>query len=236
MRIKQYLKNDEYAILFELLDVLYYNSVLSEGIVPDIVFNSLKRLGNKLGFKISRANSFFDYLAKAEEGLSDLVTNLTLYALADGKQKEELKDDIKHQINHVNKKELSNFFLLLDRSMFGFSSFLRNILIAVFGVEISTYKKWSDDIDFIEDKIKEIRIALFRLNPTKEEVDALDDFETIVKNTKDLINIHEEDGGGGMTGASSGATTTDNVAKFWPKLGPTTRRKKKNKKLRKLLS
>jgi len=230
MRLHQHLKNNEFVLLYELLDILYYikeKPIITEGIVPDILFNSISNLGSKLGFKIKRTNSLFTYLSKAEDNLTDLVTYLTLYALANNsKQREELKDDIKNQLAHINKKELTDFFMMLDKGFFGLSSLLRNFLISVFGVEITTYKKWVGDLEFIQNKLKEIKIALLRLNPTKEEMSAFEDFENIINIAIKNSNITEE-----ITGCTSGATTTDNVEKFWPKMGPTTRRKR-NKKLR----
>jgi len=230
MRFKKHLKNNPCLLLFDILDILEFNKNINEGKVRDIAYNSLKTLGNKLGFKVRRSDSIFDYLARAEENLVDLITYLTLYVLAkDGSQKKELKDEIFNLLKMVNTKEITAFFMQVDRGFFGITSHLRHVLMSIFGVEISTYNKWVDDFNYIEKTLKDIRKVLMRMDPSQEELNALENFELIMSQSKKDMNLKEE-----ITGCSSGATTTDNVEKFWPKLGPTTRRRKR-KKLNKLL-
>jgi hypothetical protein len=226
-RLQHYLYIEHtHNLLFEFLDILRYceenNKILTENIISDTLYNVLKKVGGKLGFKIKRTDSIFTYLTKAEEGLDELVMYLTLFIMShSSEERNELKQNIKDLLNRINKKELTNLLLLLDKSFFGFSSMLRNLLIGVFGVEITTYKRWEPDMEFINDKIKEIRKALMRTNPTEDEIDALNKFQELINKANE--NIAEEV----VTGAASGATTTDNVEKFWPKMGPTTRRRKR---------
>ena len=243
MKIKDYIIEPHYPC-FETILLVLSNNRIDENKITDTLFSGIKKLGDHIGLKIKRADSLFSYLARAEDELYDLVTYATLYLLTnDKKTKDELYTSMKEIISKTNPKEITSFFMELDKMSFGFTSMFRGIFLSLFGIEITAYYNWIDDISYLKKELKNMRVVLTRMSAPEELVNSLTDFETRINK----LEMHEDAGGGGMSGGSVGTggevgagvaapTTTSNIAKYYSKLGtPVRRRKKKKINLKKLL-
>lgn len=243
-RLERYVDiNDN--IFKDLSDILIKEST----IVPDSVFYNIKLIGDKVGLKIKRSDTVFDYLESAGKEVAKIIGLVCQYIVTrDKTEKETLKNTIKSEIDSVNRKRIASFFMEVDKATFGLLSIVRLVLRNIFGVEITNYKKWSKDIEYVLSKLDSIKKVLMGMNPTKEEIDAFNNFYDVVIKTKEeyekmnegklLGTIDEDEGCSGEGYTDPGAaTTTGNIEKSYPRLGAPARRtpKKKNKKLRKHL-
>jgi hypothetical protein len=181
-------KNEE-NLIQDMIDVLQCNRYLNEvKIVPDIFFNTLKSIGTKLGLKIKRSDSLFDYLSSVETNIYEIYNLTCLYLLADTSQlRRSLEREIISTVKKVNLKSLTAFMMQMDKLAFGLSSFIRHILMSFLGIEISTYNKWSSDIEYIITHLNKVKDVLLNMNPTKEEIDAFDNLYDIIIRTKKEI-------------------------------------------------
>lgn len=223
MRLNKYLLSDStYKNTELLMEILLANSKFSahrldEMGVPASLFNYMRDAGAKMGINVKRSDSIFTYIAKVEGSIVDLFTYATLYFFAtDKNQRRELYNDMKSLITSIDKRELAAFLVQLDKSTMGLSSFIRNTLQSLFGIEIATYNKVLPELDWILKEIPKIRSALERMKADAQSFVALDRFELVVKNK--LTN--EEDGGGIVTG---------DVATYDKRLTGMTRRKKRKR-------
>ena len=175
-------------IIQDLCDMVLLSDNLNEAkIVPDFLFNNIKKVGSMVGLKIKRADSLIDYVSSAEEEIQELFNLLCLYILAPKNEKSSMKAEIKSKLKKINTRRLAAFFMLVDKMAFGMTSIIRHLLIGVFGVEISTYNKWSSDISYILSHLEKIKSVLMSLSPTQEEIDAFNHFYKIVMKTKEEI-------------------------------------------------
>ncbi len=227
MRLKHYLQNNDYPYFTALIGLLDRPG-LNEMVVPENLFTSLKRIGEKIGINIKRSDTIFDYISRAEGGLVDLYTYASLYFLStNAKQKEELKQYMKDILSNFNVKEITAFLMQLDRATFGITAHVRHILMSLFGIEIATYNRIHTDIEIIQKEIQKVRDLLNKINAEPKVINALDNFQFL------LMSIRE-DGEGAAMGP---ATTTGDVATFAKRLtgGVARRRPKKKKDLRRLI-
>lgn len=203
------------------------DSKLDEMSIPENLFNSLKRIGEKIGVNVKRSDTIFDYISRAEGGLVDLYTYASLYFLSsDNKQKEELKQDMKNILKNFNVKEITAFLMQLDRATFGITAHVRHILMSLFGIEIATYNKIHTDVELIQKEIQKVRMLLDKIKAEPKVISALDNFQFLLMSIK-------EDGEGAVT---TGATLTGNIDKFEKRLSGVARRlPKKKKNLRRLM-
>jgi len=200
---------------------------LNEMAIPDSLFNSLKRIGEKIGVNVKRSDTIFDYISRAEGGLVDLYTYASLYFLSnDTKQKEELKQDMKSILKNFNVKEITAFLMQLDRATFGITAHVRHILMSLFGIEIATYNKMHTDIELIQKEIQKVRMLLNKINAEPKVLNALDNFQFL------LMSIKEDGEGSCMTG---GGIVTGDIAKFDKRLTGGVARRRKKRNLRRLI-
>lgn len=175
-------------IIQDFCDMVSLSNTLNEvKIVPDFLFQNIKKVGAMVGLNVKRSDSLIDYIASAEVEIQELFNLLCLYILSPSKEKPALKDKIKRELKSINTKRLAAFFMLVDKMAFGITSIIRHLLIGVFGVEISTYNKWSSDISYILSHLEKIKSVLMSLSPTQEEIDAFNHFYNIVIKTKKEI-------------------------------------------------
>ena len=239
MKIKDYITEDHYPCFENILLILDNEKVLNEGKIKDSLYMGLRKLGDHLGLKIKKADSVFNYIARAEENLADLITYATLYMLSnDKKMKDELYLDMKGIVDNLNPKQIASFFIEIDKLSFGLTSIFRNMFLGLFGIEISTYNNWIDDVSYLKKELKNMKKVLIRMSAPEELITSLTDFENRINILK--TNEEGEVGGGGMAGEVGAGvaepTTTSNIAKYYSKLGtPARRRKKKKINLKKLL-
>jgi len=180
MRLKQYINGTN---IFEDYLCLYESLNIDE--MSNDTFNKLKEVGKKVGFKIEKKKSLIDYFKGVNKGVEDLLRYASLYMLTDIKDSEsrkELTDDAKEVFKRINKKDLTNMLLQLDKATIGSTSHIRHILHSVFGIDISTYGNWLKDAEWLKKTINDIRIVLNRMGDTGPELKALDDFEKSLEN------------------------------------------------------
>ena len=175
-------------IIQDFCDMVLLSNRLNEvKIIPDFLFQNIKKVGALVGLNIKRSDSLIDYISSAESEIQELFNLLCLYILAPKEEKPAMKAEIKSNLKKVNTRRLAAFLMLVDKMAFGITSIIRHLLIGVFGVEISTYNKWSSDISYILSHLEKIKSVLMSLSPTKEEIEAFNHFYTIVIKTKEEI-------------------------------------------------
>lgn len=126
-------------------------------------FEAIKKAGNKLGFKVKKSDTLFDYIKKFGTGFEDLLRYACLYLYTDVRDssiRKELVQDMKQTLKGVNKEELTAFFMQLDRASFGLTGHLRHIFMSLFGIEITTYNKFVTDKEWLEKEFKDIEDVL----------------------------------------------------------------------------
>ena len=180
MRFDKYLKNNEFKYLKELIclgEYIELNEVSNE------TFKEIRHLPGKMGFKVTKTDTIFSYLKRASKGVDELFRIASLYLITDikdSKSRAELVRDAKKEISKLNIKEVTAFLLQLDKSSLGLTSQIRHILISVFGIEITTYNKWMEDVKFIKDELRQIKIVLKRMKAGDKEFKALENFEKLI--------------------------------------------------------
>jgi len=158
MRFSEYLKQNN------ILGCFYQFEPMNE--VSDETFKTLRRLGAKVGLKIEKSSGLIKQLKKAGKGIEDILRYATLYGMVEISDKEsrrELWNEMKKVLKHVNKREVADFFLQLDKNTLSLTSIPRHVLSSLFGIHISTYHQWKDDHEYIEEELKKIEIVLYRL-------------------------------------------------------------------------
>jgi len=224
MRLNKYIQDNNFPYLSSLL-YLTKNDIVNEHIIPDNLFNLLKKIGEKIGINVKRSDTIFDYIEKAQSNLVDLFTYATLYFLSKNpKQKEQLKKDMADVLKNVNVKEITAFLMQLDRATIGLTAHVRHILMSLFGIEIATYNKIHTDIELIQKELQKIRMLLSKIKAEPKILSAFDNFEFL------LMSIKED-------GVPMGPSTmTDDIATFDKRLTGMVRRKFKKKNRKGILS
>lgn len=166
---------------------------LNEMSVPEPVYNDIKKVGEKIGFKVKRSDTMFDYLARAEEGLVRIFDLCCLYILANNPtQKEELKEDLKKAIMGVNKRKIIAFFVQLDKFTFGLVALVRRVIQNIFGIEITSYNTYEQDIEYILSHMQKIKEVLWTMSPTEEEKDAYEHLWDVIIKTKEEVERNKK--------------------------------------------
>ena len=176
MRLENYLDN-KFDVL-EGLIILTDTPELNE--MPDSVMLLIKDLGKKAGIKVKKTNTIFHYLGKAGKATTDLLKYATLYSITDIKDKEKrasLVKDMKGAMQKVDKRDISSFFMRLDKAAFGLTSIPRAVLMNLFGIEVGTPGSWMEDKAYIQTRLNNVRITLKRMGDTEKELKILDRLE-----------------------------------------------------------
>lgn len=178
MRLNNYIENNTEYPSFEGWLYLLQNNRVDE--VSDKTFEVMERLGKRMGFKIKKSNTLFDYLRQAGGKFETILRLASLYLLTDisaGEERKEIAQDIKNEIKKVNKKDLMAFFMQLDKALLGFTSIPRHVLMSILGIEITTYNRWMDDVDYIDKETRHIKKVLKRMPGTDKELELIKKFE-----------------------------------------------------------
>jgi len=180
MRLKSYLSNPttvgDYFCMFEFF--------LPMNEMEDTSFQSIQKIGKRMGFKVKRSKSLIDYFKSISRGMSDLLRLTSLYMLTDikdGGSRRELEGDMKEVFRRIDKKDLAAFLIQLDKVSFGLSSHIRHIFQSIFGVELATVNYWYGDIDYILKEIGNIRITMNKMGSMDNELKLLDTLESSIK-------------------------------------------------------
>ena len=176
MRFENYL-NDKSSFFQDYL-VLCESLELNE--MADDTFYKLKQAGKKMGFNVKKSKSLVSYFKNINTGAEDLLRYAALFMLTDIKDnasRKELTQDAKKVFKRINKKDVTNMLLQIDKSTVGVSSHIRHIFQSAFGIEVTSYTNWLKDAEYISNTLKELKITLKRMGDTEEELKALDKFE-----------------------------------------------------------
>jgi len=163
----------DYLILCESLGI-----GLNE--MTDDTFHKLKKAGKKMGFNVKKSKSLVSYFKSINTGAEDLLRYAALYMLTDIKDnasRKELTQDAKKVFKRINKKDVTNMLLQMDKSTIGVTSHVRHIFQSAFGIEVSSYTNWLKDAEYISNTLKDLEITLKRMGDTDEELQALDKFK-----------------------------------------------------------
>jgi hypothetical protein len=182
MKFDRFLKEDylpnftEYLILCERTTPL-----------PDETFLALKSAGKKLGVRVKKSDTVWDYLKRAGKGLNDLMRSVAIYMSTDignTDLKKKLVNDMKKKIRKVDRKEIAAFLIQLDKASIGITSHIRHILQSILGVEVATYNRWIEDFEYMEKELRHVRKVLKRVGASEKEIAALNNFENMIMNLK----------------------------------------------------
>ena len=148
--------------------------------VSDETIQTLKRLGAKMGMKVKKTDSIFVYLKKAGKGMENLLRYASMFMLTDvtdNKTRKTIMQDIKKEAQKVNKKEVMDLLMQIDKGLVHFTSIPRHILMSFFGIEITTFHRWMEDREYIEKEVRHIRKKLQDMEGADKEITLLDRFE-----------------------------------------------------------
>jgi len=182
MKFEKHLKEHDYPN-FELLCILLdleNEDNLHEGIIPDKTFEVLKNAATKLGFRLKKSDSIFDYLKGMGKAIQDLTRTAALYLLTDikdSKSRRKLERDAKKIIKRADRKEITGFLLQVDRASIGLTAHIRHILMSVFGLEVATWNRWLPDSDYIEKELHHVRQILRKRGMPEKDILQLKDIE-----------------------------------------------------------
>ncbi len=197
MKFDKHLKEHNYPN-FELLCFIatLNDSVINEAVSQE-TFDVLDKASAKLGLRLKRSDSIFDYLKGMGRGIQDLTRTAALYLMTDIKDKKSrriLAHDAKKIIKKADKKEITGFLLQLDRATIGITAHLRHIMMSIFGLEIATYNRWLPDSEYIEKELHHVRQILRKRGMKEKDILMLKDLESkLTRNIKnqnviDMIN------------------------------------------------
>lgn len=182
MRLSNHMKNEEFPGFREFLSIYLYIQPVNE--LSDETFQTVKKLGEKLGFKVQKSDSLFDYLKRAGKGVNDLFRTAAIYSMTDltnKKFRKQLEADAKKTLNKLNKKEVVAFLMQLDRGTIGLTAHIRHILMSFFGIEFATYNRWVDDLQYLQQEVKMIKKKLNQMGlGNSEEMKIIQKFENMV--------------------------------------------------------
>lgn len=158
---------------------------MNEAIIPDFIFKNIKKLGDTIGLNVKRSDTLFDYLGRGEKELVELYNLICLYLIAPTPaQRREMESEIGKALKQVNRQRLVAFIMQTDKMSVGLTSIIRHVLMTVFGIEISAYNKWDDNITFVLSHLDKVKRVLLKMNPSKEELEAFDMLYGSIMKTK----------------------------------------------------
>lgn len=180
MRFQSYINEGKYKnfhAIIMLCDDIYVNEM------TDKTFNTIKSAGGKLGLKVAKSNTLFGLLKSAGKDVDEIVRLAALYMITDitdNKSRQDIVKDAKSILKKVNIKNLMTFLFQVDKLSLGITSHLRHIMMSIFGVEITTYNYYKQDIDYLKSEINNIKQVLKRMGNTENELKLLKNLENSI--------------------------------------------------------
>jgi len=197
-----------------------FKEFIDESLIPDTVFNDLVKAGSKVGFRIKRSDTFFDFLKNTEKILQDVVVDIVKYiASNDSGEKEKLKRKITTDLNHMDKRKIIAFLINLEKISFGYVGIVKNLVLGFIGVEITTYNRLRDNRSYILEQLLKIREVLEKSPDNKDEIEAWEVFFNIIKGASNFVDEN-----------ITGPTTTQNIERFDRPIGTRPLRRKRRLK------
>lgn len=184
MKFKNYLQKNE--IIVDYL-ILMEGKQLNE--MSNDTFETIKKVGKKLGVRIKKSDTVFTYLKKFGRGVDDLIRLSSLYLITDitdSKSRKDIVQDAKNILKGMNKKEIAAFIFQLDKATVGITAHLRHIMQSIFGLEVATYNNWMEDIDYIKKELRHIKTVLKRMGNSEKELKMAEKFEKMILNMEKI--------------------------------------------------
>ena len=177
MRFQSYLKEN---------DLSYFSNLLMVGETIELnemskdTFNKLKKVGSKLGLRIVKSNTLVDLLKKAGKGVDDIFRYAVLYLytdVSDSESRRELVKDARKVVKHVNIQNLMSFLMQMDKLTIGLTAQIRHIIQSIFGIEITSYNNWEDDLKYLSDAMGRMRKVLNGMGDSNDEIKIINQLE-----------------------------------------------------------
>lgn len=188
MKFKEHLK-DDFTYLSEFVTICEA-AMLSE--MSNQKFEEIRLAAKKLGLRVNRSDSIFDFLKDIGGVTSDFFRSAVLYAstdLSDKKSKSVFKADMKSALSRITKKEMSAFLLTLDKSTIGITSHVRHIMQGLFGIEVTgyyqLYQQHKQNIINMRRELKVLRTHMDKRGAGPQDMKIVSHFENLIDNIEE---------------------------------------------------
>lgn len=189
MRFDEYVKPIEFTYLTEYVTICEA-VMLSE--MSNQKFEEIRLAAKKLGLRINRSDSIFDFLKDVGTTTSDFFRAAVLYAstdMKDKKTKQGFVSDMKSSLSRINKKEMTAFLLILDKSTLGLTSHVRHILQGLFGIEVTgyyqLYQQHQQNIINMRRELKTLKSHMNNRGAGPDDMKIVAHFETMIDNLEE---------------------------------------------------
>ncbi len=188
MKFNEHLK-DDFTFLNEYVTICEA-AMLSE--MSNERFEEIRVAAKKLGLRVSRSDSIFDFLKDIGGVTSDFFRSAVLYAstdLSDKKSRSVFKADMKSALSRITKKEMSAFLLTLDKSTIGLTSHIRHIMQGLFGIEVTgyyqLYQQHKQNITNMRRELKVLKKHMMGREATPQDLKIVTHFENLIDNLEE---------------------------------------------------
>lgn len=189
MKFDEYLKPIEFTYLTEYVTICEA-AMISE--MSNKTFEEIRMAAKKLGLRVNRSDSVFDFLKDVGGTVSDFFRSAVLYAstdMSDKKTKQTFVNDMKSSFSRINKKEMTAFLLVLDKSTLGLTSHVRHILQGLFGIEVTgyyqLYQQHQQNIINMRRELKTLKAHMDSRDAGPDDIKILTHFENLIDNLEE---------------------------------------------------
>lgn len=189
MKFDEYLKEEEFTYLTEYVTICEA-AMLSE--MSNKTFEEIRLAAKRLGLRVNRSDSVFDFLRDVGKSTSDFFRSAVLYAstdIKDKKTKQTFVKDMKSSLSRINKKEMTAFLLVLDKSTLGLTSHVRHILQGLFGIEVTgyyqLYQQHQQNIINMRRELKTLKAHMASRDATQDDMKIMAHFENLIDNLEE---------------------------------------------------
>jgi len=189
MKFDEYLKPVEFTYLTEYVTICEA-AMISE--MSNKTFEEIRIAAKKLGLRVNRSDSVFDFLKDVGGTVSDFFRSAVLYAstdINDKKTKQTFVSDMKSSFKRINKKEMTAFLLVLDKSTLGLTSHVRHIMQGLFGIEVTgyyqLYQQHQQNIINMRRELKTLKAHMDSRNAGPDDMKILTHFGNLIDNLEE---------------------------------------------------
>jgi len=189
MKFDKYIKPIKFTYLTEYVTICEA-AMLSE--MSNEKFEEIRLAAKKLGIKVNRSDSIFDFLKDIGSTTSDFFRAAVLYAstdMSDKKTKQVFVSDMKSALSRITKKEMVAFLLVLDKSTLGITSHVRHILQGLFGIEVTGYyqlfQQHQQNIINMRKELKTLKSHMSNRNANPDDMKIVSHFENLIDNLEE---------------------------------------------------
>ena len=189
MKFNEYLKEEDATYITEYITICEA-VMLSE--MSNKTFEEIRQAAKRLGLRVNRSDSIFDFLKDVGKTTSDFFRSAVLYAstdMTDKKTKQGFVNDMKSSLSRINKREMTAFLLVLDKSTLGLTSHIRHILQGLFGIEVTgyfqMYQQHQQNIINMRRELKTLKTHMSSRDATPEDMKILTHFQNLIDNLEE---------------------------------------------------